>query len=250
MRLRTPGRRDATGVAAGFAGTVGIHAAAAVFLFLQLHVGPPKPGLPVYEVNLVAAPLPTEQRRVAREAIPTPPAPAPEPEPEPEPAPKPPPPEEKPAPVKPKPQPPKPAPKPAPAPTPPTPRPPDREAPPPTDAPAEPLAGETPSTGTDVANISTPGLAFPYPEYLRNIMNQVLSRFGQQSERHTAQVSFLIMRDGSVRDIQFVKRSGNFSFDLEAQGAIESAANAQAFGPLPTGWESDVLPVVFIFEPR
>ncbi len=40
------------------------------------------------------------------------------------------------------------------------------------------------------------------------------------------------------------------SFDLSAQGAIESAANARAFGPLPDGWEADVLPILFFFEPR
>ena len=40
-----------------------------------------------------------------------------------------------------------------------------------------PLPGETPSTGTDVATIKTPGLEFPYPEYLRNIVNQVYRRW-------------------------------------------------------------------------
>ena len=41
----------------------------------------------------------------------------------------------------------------------------------------QPLPGETPSTGTDVANIKIPGIEFPYPEYLRNIMNEVLRRW-------------------------------------------------------------------------
>jgi hypothetical protein len=52
-----------------------------------------------------------------------------------------------------------------------------------------------------------------------------------------------------VRDIHFVTRSGSFAFDLDAQGAVEAAGNAQAFGPLPDGWESDVLPVSFYFKP-
>ena len=56
-------------------------------------------------------------------------------------------------------------------------------------------------------------------------------------------------RDGSISNFQFVKRSGNFGFDLEAQGAIEAAANAGAFGPLPEGYPSDVLPVSFFFDP-
>jgi outer membrane biosynthesis protein TonB len=65
-----------------------------------------------------------------------------------------------------------------------------------------------------------------------------------------AEVSFLIRRDGSVVDIVLVKRSGNFSFDLSAQGAIEAAGASRAFGALPDGWQDDVLPVSFYFTPR
>jgi hypothetical protein len=46
-----------------------------------------------------------------------------------------------------------------------------------------------------------------------------------------------------------VKRSGNYGFDLEAQGAIESAASAKAFGALPAEFRDDVLPVTFSFDP-
>ena len=52
-----------------------------------------------------------------------------------------------------------------------------------------------------------------------------------------------------MRDIRFVTRSGSFSFDLDAQGAIEAAGNAGGFGPLPDGWDADVLPVSFYFKP-
>jgi outer membrane biosynthesis protein TonB len=62
-------------------------------------------------------------------------------------------------------------------------------------------------------------------------------------------VFFMILRDGSVRDIRFTTPSGDFTFDLAAQGAIEAAANAGAFGPLPDGYPQDVLPVSFYFEP-
>ena len=37
--------------------------------------------------------------------------------------------------------------------------------------------------------------------------------------------------------------------DLKAQGAVEAAGNARAFGPLPAGWPADVLPVSIIFKP-
>jgi outer membrane biosynthesis protein TonB len=221
-------------------GTVLVHALALTFLFVAIpkhEVGPP-----VYAVELVAAPLPTAARRLAPEAVSRPPAPAPDAPITPAPALKPPAAE---APVKPK------ATKATPTP---------RSKPIVTEQPAEkapatrsearPLPGETPSTGTDVANIKIPGIDFPYPEYLRNIMNEVLRRWSQPNNRLRAEVTFLILKDGTVRDIRFMKRSGNFSFDLEAQGAIESAGNSKAFGPLPDGWDANVLPVTFVFEPR
>ncbi|MBA3658087.1 MAG: TonB C-terminal domain-containing protein, partial [Gemmatimonadales bacterium] len=139
----------------------------------------------------------------------------------------------------------------------PTPKPPPRpaeepkEPPPETQAPAAPAPGETPSTGTDAATIKTPGLAFPFPEYLRNIVNQVYQRWDRTNanDNSSAEVSFLILKDGSVREIRFMSRSGSFSFDLDAQGAVEAAGNARAFGPLPDGWEADVLPVSIYFKP-
>jgi periplasmic protein TonB len=221
--------RQPPGRAAGLVGTILVHAAAVSFLFTT--VKPTKASPPSYAVDLVAAPAPS-QKRLAREALPTPP------------------PEEKPAPVKPAP------PKPVKTPAPPKPKPPPptevkKEPPPKTAAPATPAEGETPSTGSDVATIKTPGLAFPYPEYLRNIVTQVYQRWerGSGEQRNFAEISFFILRDGSVRDIHFVTRSGSFAFDLNAQGAIEAAGNSRAFGPLPDGWEADVLPVSFYFKP-
>ena len=228
MNIRSSDR-EPQGRAAGLVGTILVHAAAIGFLLAT--VKPSKASPPTYAVDLVAAPAPT-QKRLAREALPTPP------------------PEEKPAPVKPTP------PKPTKVPTPPKPKtpPPEevkKEPPPKTASPATPAPGETPSTGSDVATIKTPGLAFPYPEYLRNIVTQVYQRWdrGSASQRNFAEISFLILKDGSVRDIHFVTRSGSFAFDLNAQGAIEAAGNNHAFGPLPDGWDADVLPVSFYFKP-
>jgi protein TonB len=234
---QTPGR------VAGLVGTLMVHAAAV--LFLVAAVKPTRASPPSYAVELVAAPAPTT-KRLAREALPTPP---PEEKPAP-PPPKPAPPQkDKPAPVTPKP------PKPAKSTATPAPKPPpvesEREPAPRTAAPVAPVPGETPSTGTDVATIKTPGLAFPFPEYLRNIVTQVYQRWDRASAKQSnfAEISFLILRDGSVRDIRFVTRSGSFAFDLDAQGAIEAAGNTQAFGPLPDGWGADVLPVSFYFKP-
>jgi protein TonB len=218
------------GTTVGLIGTVLVHGAAAAFIFAR--VSPVKAGPPAYAVELVAAPAPAPKQRLAREAVPTPP------------------PEEKPAPVKPSPKP-----KPVKAPAPPAPKPPPtetkREPPPKTAAPIAPAEGETPSTGTDAATIKTPGLQFPFPEYLRNIVNQVYRNWDRETSRRnsSAEISFFILRDGTVRDIRFVTRSGSFSFDLGAQGAIEAAGNAGGFGPLPDGWDADVLPVSIYFKP-
>lgn len=225
MKVRRIRRRE-DGVAAGLAGTVLAHAAAALFLIAAVHPEPPGP--PVYAVELVAAPARAPEARRTPEVVERPPA-------------------EREAPARPRPR----KPEPRPAPRPPAPR--ERTEPNPrATPPAEPLPGEKPSTGTDLANVSTPGLQFPFPEYLRNIVQEVYRRWqrplGNAALR--TEVSFLILRDGSVREIRVTRPSGSFSFDLAAQGAIEAAGAAGAFGPLPDGWSADVLPVSFYFTPR
>jgi len=117
---------------------------------------------------------------------------------------------------------------------------------------AAPRAGGGPEggSGTDVATVHTEGIEFPFPGYLNNIVRQIALNF-KPSDTNSglkADVMFLIYRNGSVKIVRFVTRSGSYSFDLEAQGAIESAA--PNFGPLPDGFRDDVLPVVFSFDPR
>ena len=214
----------------GLAGTIGVHGVAVALLL----AGPPsrKPLPPTYTVRLVAAPAADQEMRKAPEAFERPA-------------------EEKPAPV--------PAAKPPPrsstvsrAAPPPTRDDTRREAAPRTTSPNQPLPGERPSTGSDVATVSTEGVAFPFPEYLQNIVAQVLRRWQRpgQSTPLEAEVSFFVHRDGSVTDLQFIRRSGNFAFDLEAQGAIEESGRFRAFGALPEGWTADVLFVRFYFSGR
>jgi protein TonB len=225
MRMR---RRLPSNAGFGVAGSALIHGMAGVALIVG--AAHPRPAPPVYKVQLVAAPAPTDEIRKAPTAVPRPAA-------------------EPPAPVS----------KPKPAPKSAASRavPPDapsavrRETAPRTTSPTTPLPGEQPSTGNDVATISTEGIAFPFPEYLQNIMTQVLQRWQHPLRRSPldAEVSFFIQRDGGVTDLQFVKRSGDFGSDLEAQGAIEEAGRFKAFGPLPRGWTADVLFVRFYFRP-
>ncbi len=121
---------------------------------------------------------------------------------------------------------------------------------PPKSTPTPAGGGPTGGHGTDVATVRTEGIDFPFPGYLENIVRQVAKNFGDH--RNTvvrAEVQFLIRRDGTVTGFSFVSRSGNYSFDLDAQGAVEAAGNNHAFGPLPNGFSDDVLPVNFSFDP-
>ena len=116
-----------------------------------------------------------------------------------------------------------------------------------------PRAGGGPvgDKGTDVATVRSDGIDFPFPGYLNNIVRQIALNFKPRTDaKLKAEVRFLIHRDGSVSDLSFVRRSGVFSFDLEAQGAVEAASTARRFGPLPNGFPDDVLPVVFSFDPE
>jgi protein TonB len=119
--------------------------------------------------------------------------------------------------------------------------------------PPAPAAGGGPTggRGADVANVTVDGIAFPYPGYLENVVRQIAIRFDPPGGRSlTAVVAFLIRRDGTVSGLRLTKRSGVYSFDTEAMGAVDAAATAHAFGPLPQGFSDDVLPVIFSFDPR
>lgn len=110
--------------------------------------------------------------------------------------------------------------------------------------------GDEGGKGTDVANVRLEGIQFPYEAYLQNIVRQIKLRFKPRAgQALSADVAFLIRKDGTVDGIRFVKRSGAYLFDAEAQGAIEAVARVKAFGPLPEGFSEEVLPVIFSFTP-
>ncbi len=224
------GRRPLPGnTGLGLAGTAVVHGLAGIILFGSTARHRPPP--PVYKVQLIAAPEPGAETRKAPEAVERPAAEQPAPA------------------LKPKPQPKSTVSKAAP---PPAPDAAHREAAPRTTPKTAPLPGEKPSTGSDVATVSTEGVEFPYPEYLQNIVTQILRRWQRpfQSTPLESEVSFFIHRDGAITDLQFVKRSGHFAFDLEAEGAVEEAGRFKAFGALPAGWQPDVLYVRFYFSGR
>jgi periplasmic protein TonB len=216
-----------------------LHAGIVAAMFL-LRPPTPAPRPPVYRVNLVAAPAGPRAAGVVQpptpEPAPTtkaPPRPVTERPPEPTA------PATKTAPVR----------RPTPRRATPTPA---RERPT-TPATAAPKAGGGPEggRGSDVANVRTEGIEFPFPGYLENIVRQIALRFeAPKGSSARADVMFLIRRDGTISNFRFVQSSGNYAFDTEARGAVEKAARERAFGPLPAGFPDDVLPVIFAFDPR
>lgn len=208
--------------------------AAVVAALIFVRPTPPKQMPPMYRVNIVAAPPGPRAEGIVAPPAPTPPPVA--------------------------------------APVPPRAQTPPKAMPMPTKAPAKAVPAATPTPtpvatppkatttragggptgdrGTDVATVRTEGVDFPFPGYLENIVRQIAKNFGEHPNTNVrAEVQFLIRRDGSVSAISFITRSGNYSFDLDAQGAVESAGNNRAFGPLPNGFSDDVLPVIFSFDP-
>jgi hypothetical protein len=115
-----------------------------------------------------------------------------------------------------------------------------------------PTAGSEPGgKGTDLANVDLGGTDFPFPAYQRNIVNRIAEHFRTSEKNLSAEVMFIIRRDGSVDpdQMQLVTRSGSYTFDNAALGAIEAAANKKLFGPLPADFKNDALTVVFRFDP-
>lgn len=210
----------------GVAGTAVAHGTLIVLALLVAHRAKPSSSV-VYEVNLVAAPLPNPSVHNAAPAA-TPAAPE----------------DVAPPVVRPKVV--KPAPK----------RPPTAparriDATPVTRSTVVPAPGERPSTGQDVVTLRQEGISFPYPEYLRNIENKIFAQWDHAMFRPglDVQIAFVILKDGSVNmsSVEVVKSSRNSSFDLNARAAIEAAANSRAFGPLPSGWNGASLPIIFDF---
>ena len=233
-------------------GVVGLTASAAlhatvIAAALLAERAPPHRVLPAYRVELVAAPRAAGPDAGAAPATATPPTPHPKPTP-PRPTTS----QRQPAPV------PRAAPRQAPPPAPTrAAAPAARAAAPAAAAPAPtPVPGGAEGTpggvGSDPATIRTEGVEFPFPGYLRNLVAQVYRRWRPPAGNADleAEVLFLVHRDGSISGLQFVHRSGAFAFDLEAQGAVEAAARAGAFGPLPAEYGADMLPVSFFFSPR
>lgn len=189
-------------------------------------------------ITLVSAPVPVEATR------PAPPEPEPETQPEAveEPTPEP-------VVEQPQPDPVVDPPRPEPPPQRPAERPRTERPTPPAPTPRTPPAAE-PTTRTDGINLETEGIDFPFPEYLNNVVAQ-LYRYLRWTEpgNPRATIYFEITGDGSVRNIRMLRPSGNLRFDFAVEGAVETAGNRRAFGPLPDAYVGASLPVQLVVEP-
>jgi protein TonB len=129
----------------------------------------------------------------------------------------------------------------------------DIEKPPETPDP-QPETTEEPAdsavAGGENLNIATEGREFPFPEYLSNVIVQVNRYFRWNDDSQPlGVVYFEITPDGAVRNIRMVRPSGNLRFDFAVQGAVETAGNRGAFGPLPEAYAGGFLPVQLEIEP-
>ncbi|MGI9039197.1 MAG: TonB C-terminal domain-containing protein [Gemmatimonadota bacterium] len=105
--------------------------------------------------------------------------------------------------------------------------------------------------GEEAVNVQLDGARFVDPEYANNLIRQIHRywRPPQGARRNSAEVVFTLNRAGQVVGIEWLTRSGDTTFDLEARGAIEAAGRAGAFGPLPDAWPADEMRVSFFFDP-
>lgn len=113
-----------------------------------------------------------------------------------------------------------------------------------------PAPAEPPKESGEGINVRLEGVRRDYPAYYNNIITQIQRCFRWQGAGSwETTVTFVIRRDGTVADLDFVKRSGNASFDFEALGAVDCAGKGR-LGPLPEDLPFDVLPVQFNFRPQ
>jgi protein TonB len=223
-----------------------IHAVVVVMLVWGPLWMPRRPAMPVYEVQLVSAPVETPR--------PTPPRPVPPPRVEPKPPPPPP------KPAKPKtvkkqaPAPVEPAPtktKPAPAPTPETvaePEPPVRQPEPPAPEP-QAKATEPAEPGIELVTPLMEAVALKYPFYMNALKRKINENWSPPgagfAQTRATLVVFTIHRDGSVRGMDIEQSSGDAFYD---QAAIRSVLRASPFPPLPPGYAEESMKIFFSFS--
>ncbi len=98
-------------------------------------------------------------------------------------------------------------------------------------------------------NIRLEGVLFPYNFYLDNVQIKIISNFkpavrGQAAKNLTAVVFFVVDKQGKITRVELEEKSGNFTFDQEAQRAV---VISNPLPPLPAAFGGDRLEVHFEF---
>ena len=96
-----------------------------------------------------------------------------------------------------------------------------------------PLIGQTGSGGVGIGQGSTLGSRFGW--YADLIIRKVEEHWRPDSQSQTssaAVITFILMKDGSTRDVRIEQRSGNTVLDYSAQRAVLDSA---PFQPIPPG---------------
>lgn len=120
--------------------------------------------------------------------------------------------------------------------------------------PPDPVAAATteiPDDGEDAVTREVETLLRDYPQYYKNITNQIQRCFRWEgSGRLEVVMTFRILRDGSVPDFDVEQSSGDLAFDYAAMGAIECAGMPGRIGPLPEDYPFEFLPVRYTITSR
>ena len=97
-------------------------------------------------------------------------------------------------------------------------------------------------------NIQTDFANFPYPWYITQVRNAMWIEWEKRRPAGnvlSALVSFSIVRDGKLKNVEVQRSSGDDTFDFAATSAV---INAGPFAPLPMYYEKDELTVVVEFK--
>jgi protein TonB len=100
--------------------------------------------------------------------------------------------------------------------------------------------------GIGVGPNNTLGLRFGYyVDLMRSQIARHWSTAGLVGDTHRVQITFTILRDGTVRDPKVAQPSGNYTLD---SSALRAVMEASPLPQLPQGYEKDSAPVELWFQ--
>lgn len=114
---------------------------------------------------------------------------------------------------------------------------------------SNPIYSSMPGSGRIGTSNTTLGTRFPaYAQQIQQMITQKWRTGDVDARLQSAPIvvaSFEIMRDGTIRNLKLLQRSGTSTLDFSVQRAITEAT---PFPPIPPGFERDSATVEFTFE--